>query len=292
MAGATPTAGATSLAGEARPPLPTDFTQMNRVVQYELLNYIRGRRFIVLLILALIIVTIFSGVTAYYRPAALLVSGLAFYGTWWAVITPLIALCAALFGGDAIAGEFQNKTGYFLFAHPVRRSSVFLGKMIAAFLASAAIITIYAAVTVGNGWYYTGAPPIQFWESFAFTLVYLIGVLGFTFLFSSLFKSGAMPIIVTLVLLLFGFTLISDLIVDVAHVEPWFIITYGGGIVADVLTVPYPAHFSSTTVRMGRFMVTLTSYHASIPEGIVIILIYAVLGTIGGYLLFRREDFT
>jgi len=286
MAAPTPTVH------EARAPLPTDFTQMTRVTQYELLNYVRSLRFIVLLIITLIIVGALTGVTAYYRPGALLVSGLAFYGTWWAAITALIALCAALFGGDAISGEFQNKTGYFLFAHPVRRSAVFLGKMSAAFLASAVIIAIYAAITVANGWYYTGAPPILFWDSFGFALIYLLGALGFTFLFSSLFKSGAMSIIVTLVLLLFGFALIDELVSALAHVEPWFSIVYGSGIIGDVLTVPYPAHYSSMTVGMGPRAITLSSYHATIPEGIVIILVYAVLGTIAGYLLFRQEDFT
>jgi len=285
-------AGATAIVGQDRPSLPSDFVQMTRVTKYELLNYVRSLRFLVLLVITLIIVGALTGVTAYYRPSALIVSGLAFYGTWWGVITALIALCGALFGGDAISGEFQNKTGYFLFAHPVRRSSVFLGKMAAAFLASAVIITIYAAITVANGWYYTGIPPIQFSESVGFALVYLLGALGFTFLFSSLFKSGAMSIIVTLVLLLFGFTIIDELVSVLAHVEPWFSLVYGGGIIADVLTVPYPLHFSQITTRMGRVSITLSTYHAGIPEGIAIILIYAILGAVAGYMLFRREDFT
>lgn len=276
----------------ARPPLPTDVTQMARVTKYELINYVRSLRFTILLLITVIILGALTGVTAYYRPPALLVNGLAFYGTWWTVITFLVALCAALFGGDAISGEFQNKTGYFLFGHPVRRSSVFLGKMIAAFLASAAVIFFYGAVTVANGWYYTGIPPIQFWESVSFTLVYLLGALGFTFMFSSLFKSGALSIIVTLVLLLFGFAIIDEVVTDVAHFEPWFSLVYADGIIGNVLLVPFPAHYTSMMVAMGRFHITLTTYNATIPEGIAIMLIYAVLGAIAGYVLFRREDFT
>jgi ABC-type transport system involved in multi-copper enzyme maturation permease subunit len=282
----------TAMAGEIRPPLPSDIIQMGRVTKYELLNYVRSLRFIVLLIITAIIIGALTGVTAYYRPPALLVSGLAFYGTWWSVITALIALCAALFGGDAISGEFQNKTGYFLFGHPIRRSSVFLGKMAAAFLASAVIIAVYAAVTVLNGWYYTGVPPIQFWESVAFALIYLLGALGFTFLFSSMFKSGAMSIIVTLVLLLFGFTIIDLLVTDVAHYEPWFSIVYADGIIGNVLTVPYPVHYMSSVVRMGRFAIRLTTWNPTISEGITIMLVYAVLGAIAGYYLFRQQDFT
>jgi ABC-type transport system involved in multi-copper enzyme maturation permease subunit len=275
-----------------RPPLPNDFTQLTRVTKYELLNYIRSLRFTILLIITVIILGALTGITAYYRPPALLVSGLAFYGTWWTVITFLIALCAALFGGDAISGEFQNKTGYFLFGHPVRRSSVFFGKMAAAFLASAAIISFYAVITIANGWYYTGPPPIQFSESVAFALVFVVGALGFTFMFSSLFKSGAMSIIVTLVLLLFGFAIIDELVTAVAHYEPWFSIVYADGIISNVLTVPFPPHHTSMVVGMGRFHIVLTTFNATIPEGIAIMLIYAVLGAIAGYALFRAEDFT
>lgn len=285
-------ATATASPAASRPALPSDFVQMTRVTKYELLNYVRGLRFIVLLVIVLVILGALTGVTAYYRPYSILANGFAFYGIWWAVITFLIALGAALFGGDAISGEFQNKTGYFLFGHPVRRSSVFFGKMVAAFLATALIIAIYAGITVANGWYYTGPPPIQLWESVAFALIYLLGALGFTFMFSSMFKSGAMSIIVTLVLLLFGFTIIDTVVTDLAGYEPWFSITYGSGIIANVLTVPYPAHFTSMAIGMGRRELVLTTYNPTIPEGIAILLIYAVLGAIAGYFLFRREDFT
>jgi ABC-2 type transport system permease protein len=285
-------ATATTTVRSTRPPLPTDVTQMTRVTQYELLNYFRSLRFIVLLIIVAIVLGALTGVTAYYRPVSLIGTALTFYGTWWGFIPFLIALCAALFAGDAIAGEFQNKTGYFLFGQPVRRSSVYLGKMIAAFLGSGLIVAFYAVITVGNGWYYVGVPPIQFWESVGFTLIYLLGALGFTFMFSSMFKSGALSIIVTLVLLLFGFMIIDDVVTALAHYEPWFSIVYADGIITNVFTVPFPAHFTSVVTHMGRFSIRVTTYNASIPEGIAIMLIYAVLGTIAGYFLFRREDLT
>jgi ABC-2 type transport system permease protein len=285
-------ATSTALAPAVRPSLPTDVDQMIRVTKYELLNYVRSLRFTVLLIIVLVVLGALTGVTAYYRPVSLIGSGLTFYGTWWGFIPFLIALCAALFGGDAISGEFQNKTGYFLIGNPVRRSSVYLGKMIAAFLGSGLIIAFYAVITLGNGAYYVGAPPIQFWESVGFTLIYLLGALGFTFMFSSMFKSGALSIIVTLVLLLFGFTIIDEVVTDLAHFEPWFSIVYGSGIIGNVFTVPFPAHYTSIVTHMGRFSIRVTTYNATIPEGIGIMLIYAVLGTIAGYLLFRREDFT
>src|ERR1039457_6742206 len=68
-----------------------------------------------------------------------------------AFLTAVLVLLGIFFGGDAIAGEFQNKTGYFTLPNPVRRSSVYVGKWLAAFIASTAILAIFAAITLANG---------------------------------------------------------------------------------------------------------------------------------------------
>jgi ABC-2 type transport system permease protein len=44
----------------------------------------------------------------------------------------MVILSGIFFGGDALFGEFQNKTGYFTIPNPVRRSSIYVGKWIAA----------------------------------------------------------------------------------------------------------------------------------------------------------------
>jgi ABC-2 type transport system permease protein len=68
-------------------------------------------------------------VVAYYRPEWFLSSSLSFYGEWWGnAVTFVIVLSGIFFGGDAISGEFQNKTGYFAIPNPIKRSSVYIGK--------------------------------------------------------------------------------------------------------------------------------------------------------------------
>src|SRR5207245_246081 len=78
-----------------------------------------------------------------------LTSSLGFYSFWWGnSITLVVILSGIFFGGDAISGEFQNKTGYFLVGNPLRRSSIYIGKWIAALTASLIIFAIYAAIAV------------------------------------------------------------------------------------------------------------------------------------------------
>jgi len=265
--------------------LPSSVSQVGTITKYELVNYFRSRRFFVLLIIGVIIGALLTALVGYYRPSGFLSSPLDFYSNWWAgSITFVIILSGIFYGGDAISGEFQNKTGYFLVANPLRRSSIYIGKWLGALIASVIMLLVFTAITVGNGIYYFGLNiPYQLWESLLFSILYLVAVLGFTFFFSSLFKTTSMSILVTAILFLFAFTLIQALVVGLVKIEPWFLITYGATIITNVLIDPYP----TTSTQFGAF-----NPYASIPEGIAILLAYFVVTAVLGLLLFERKEFT
>ncbi len=265
--------------------LPSSVSQVGTITKYELVNYFRSRRFFVLLIIGVIIGGLLTALVGYYRPSGFLSSPLDFYSNWWAgSITFVIILSGIFYGGDAISGEFQNKTGYFLVANPLRRSSIYIGKWLGALIASVIMLLVFTAITVGNGIYYFGLNiPYQLWESLLFSILYLVAVLGFTFFFSSLFKTTSMSILVTAILFLFAFTLIQALVVGLVKIEPWFLITYGATIITNVLIDPYP----TTSTQFGAF-----NPYASIPEGIAILLAYFVVTAVLGLLLFERKEFT
>src|SRR5216684_1309489 len=274
------------------PNLPGSIAQVGVMTKYELLNYFRSRRFFILLIIGLIISSILTAVVAYYGVNSFATTALGFYSFWWGnSVTLIVILSGIFFGGDAISGEFQNKTGYFLVGNPLRRSSIYVGKWIAALTASLIILAIYAAIAIGNGIYYFGATiPYQYGESLIFSVLYLIAVLGFTFFFSSLFKSSSMSILVTAILFLFAFSLIQVIVAGLVQIEPWFIITYGSGIIGNVLIDPYP---TTQPIRGagpgGRDGMT---FAATIPEGIAILLVYFLATAILGLVLFERKEFT
>ncbi len=278
--------------------VPSSVSQVGTVTKYELLNYFRSRRFFILLIIGLIISGLLTGLVAYYGVSTLAPCptitcsspALAFYSFWWAnSITFVIVLSGIFFGGDAISGEFQNKTGYFLVANPLRRSSIYAGKWLGALTASLIVFAVYAAITIGNGLYYFGADvPYQFAESLIFSVLYLIAVLGFTFFFSSLFKSSSMSILVTAILFLFAFSLIQLIVANLVQVEPWFIITYGAGIIGNVLMDTYP----TTQPVRGFGGREANVFAVTIPEGIAILLVYFVATAILGLVLFERKEFT
>lgn len=273
--------------------VPSSMTQVGITMKYTFLDYFRSRRFFILLIITLTISALLTFIVGYYRPESFLSSDLSFYSGWWGnSATFVIILSGVFFGGDAISGEFQNKTGYFGIPNPIRRSSIYVGKWLSAFIASSVILAIFAAITVGNGLYYFGLNvPYQFGLSLLFAWFYLAAVLGFTFFFSSLFKSSSMSILVTVILFLFVFSLVQTLVANLVKVEPWFILTYGAQIIGNILVVPYPPHTQVNTFGPGS-QVSLTTYNVTVPEGLVIIGLYFAITAILGLLLFERKEFT
>jgi ABC-2 type transport system permease protein len=273
--------------------VPSSSVQIGVTAKYTFLDYFRSRKFFILLTITLLIGALLTIVVGYYRPESFLASDISFYSSWWGITaTYVIVLSGIFFGGDAISGEFQNKTGYFGIPNPIRRSSIYIGKLLAALIASTAILGVFTAITMGNGIYYFGSNvPYQFGLSVLFAWFYLVAVLGFTFFFSSLFKSSSMSILVTAILFLFAFTLIETLVANLVQIEPWFILTYGGQIIGNILTVPYPPHTS-----LGRFgpgsQRTFTTYNVTVPEGLAIIGLYFIITAILGLVLFERKEFT
>jgi ABC-2 type transport system permease protein len=210
-------------------------------------------------------------------------------------VTIVIVFAGVIFGGDAIAGEFQNKTGYFLMGLPVRRTTVYSGKYIAAFVSSLVAVLAFALILVGNAAYYFGAGAFTaaFVESFLLAVVYLLALLGATFLFSSLFKTSTYAVLVVAVMFIFGFSILQALVAGLARVEPWFIISYASPVIGYPFDATIPAHMVTVTSMGPRgHTESFTSYNPTYVEGVVIMLGYFVVTAIAGLLLFEREEFS
>jgi ABC-2 type transport system permease protein len=247
----------------------------------------------------------------YYRPIGFVgfpgepasVAVLGFYGAGWGgTISLILILTAAFFGGDAISGEFQNKTGYFLVPNPIRRSAIYVGKWLAALLASTIILALFAVAVLANGLYYfPGTVPWQFEQSVAFAWVYMVAALSLMFAFSSLFKSSAVSTLLGVILLLVIFSFVDLLSSTVAGIEPWYSITYGAGVITNILSTSFPPHVTTEGIgaAIGRGAgnatsprFSLTVYNATVAEGLAIMIAYFLVMGVIGLVLFERKEFT
>jgi ABC-2 type transport system permease protein len=291
---------ATEVAGVTAPTLhvPDSMTQITKLTRYQLREYLRSRRFVALAGIVVVIGAILTAVVAHFR-GQIISTNVAFYGSFWGGgVFLVIVLAAVFFGGDAIAGEFQNKTGYFLMGLPIRRATVYVGKFIAAYLASLSMLLLFLLILLLNGLYYfpTAPFPWQLGVSLVLGIVYLSAVMGATFLFSSLFKTSAYGFVLTAILFLFGFTLLQDLVADLVKIEPWMIISYAESTIGSVFNPSVNWGLSGQSVTMttgvGPRMITTTTWTAGIAEGVVIMIAYLLITAIAGLWLFENEEFT
>ena len=147
------------------------------------------------------------------------------------------------------------------------------------------MLCVYEVVTFANVTYYFGASamPYQFWESFAFLGFAVCSALGLAFLFSSIFKNGAVSMLFSAALLLYGFTLLGNVIQRLTSLEPWFLLSYGAGIMENILVTPYPLHAITANGH--------TIYAATVPEGLLIMIGYFAVGLVVSLLIFKRREF-
>jgi ABC-2 type transport system permease protein len=220
--------------------------------------------------------------------AFFILSGTPPFTAWGGFATMAIAFLGIFFGSDAISGEFQNKTGYFSVPNPIRRSTIYLGKWMAAYIASSIVLGIYASLTIAASMYEAHAPTWGFGLSILFSYLYLAAVISLTFFISSIFKSTIHSFATSAAVLLVLF-LMFDSTAGMIHQEPWFILSYAGGIIGDVMSTPFPPQVSMQELAQGRVMAI---YHATVPEGLLVIGAYFAGALVLGLLLFRRKEFT
>jgi ABC-2 type transport system permease protein len=279
--------------GVPRRASPSSVVQAIRLTRYQLRDYLLSRRFILMMAIVVIIGVILTAVVGHYRPAGLIDNSNDLYGTLWAMFVYVVIVFAGIiFGGDAIAGEFQNKTGYFLMGLPIRRATAYAGKYLAAFIASMIAVLLYAVIILANGVFYLGggAFTVAFGESFLLATVYTLALLGAVFLFSSLFKTSTYAVLVVAVLFLFAFSILQEVLILVVNIEPWMLISYAAGVIGYPFAATLPTHVVHLVDGVASSPVV--GYHPTYLEGIGIMLGYFVFATLGGLLLFTREEFT
>lgn len=188
----------------------------------------------------------------------------------------LAIVVGAFFGGDAISTDFGTKTGYYILAQPVKRSVLLSGRYVAAFLVSSGIVAVYYLIAMvgGIGFFSFGAVP---WESFglSFLLALLLtaGVLSFAFSLSSLSRSPAIGLVITIIVLLVGLSIIDDVVTAVAGTSSlWFSILYAAGAIPGMVT----QGISGTT--------------PPVWQATAISAVYAVGFAAVAYVLYQREE--
>ncbi len=212
----------------------SNLEQLQIVIRYEFLKHFRRKRLyivlgIALLVEALVLILIPILMDKGYPDDALTMAALLAAGPSLAVIG------AVFFAGDAIAGEFESKTGFLLFINPVKRLVLWTGKFLAGFIATAILVIFsYIIIIIALLAIYQQVP-VELLKSFGLCLLYAGAVLSVTFLFSSLSK-GSMGATVITLLFIFVICGILEGVLTATGNPSWYILSAAGDSVTAVLS--------------------------------------------------------
>ncbi len=209
----------------------SELEKLRVVTGYEFLKHIRRRRLYVILGLTLIaelaVLILLPALMDGYPDNVMVMAAMLSIGPSMAVIG------AVFFAGDAIAGEFESRTGFLLFPNPVRRITLVMGKYLASCAAVILLIVFgYVIVCISLLAIY-GNIPIETAKSFGLCLLYAGSVLSVTFFFSSVSK-GAMGATVMTLVFIMVISGVIDGVLMMAGKPHWFLLSTAGDSVATV----------------------------------------------------------
>jgi ABC-2 type transport system permease protein len=210
----------------------SDFEKLGVVIKYEFLKHIRRARLyiilgIALLAEALVLILVPTLMTGGFPKDVNVMAALLTVGP------SMAALGAVFFAGDAIAGEYESKTGFLLFTNPVKRIILWSGKYLAGFIAIALMmIFTYIIIAISLFSIYQQIP-IEIFKSFGMAMFYAAATLSTTFLFSSISKGSMGATIMTLVFVWVICGILESVLMFTGN-PYWFVLSAGGDSIATV----------------------------------------------------------
>jgi ABC-type transport system involved in multi-copper enzyme maturation permease subunit len=209
----------------------TELEKLRIVIGYEFLKHIRRKRLYVILgltLLAELAVLILVPVLGDGYPDNVMVMA-----ALLSVGPALATIGAIFFAGDAIAGEFENKTGYILFTNPVGRMTLVIGKYLACYAAVLLLVVLgYVIVSISLLAIY-GNIPIETLSSFGLCLLYAGAVLSVTFFFSSISKGAMGATVITLVFIMVISSIIDSILMMTGQPH-WFMLSNNGDTISTI----------------------------------------------------------
>jgi ABC-2 type transport system permease protein len=208
-----------------------ELEKLRVVIGYEFLKHIRRKRLYVILgltlVAELVVLILLPALRGDYPDSVLVMAAILTIGPGLAVIG------GVFFAGDAIAGEFESKTGFMLFANPVRRITLIIGKYLASIAAMIILMIFgYLIICISLLSIY-GTIPVETLQSFGLAILYGGSVISITFLFSSFSKGAMGATVITLVFIMVIDPIVGTVLTMTDH-SSWFLLSTAGDSIATV----------------------------------------------------------
>ena len=200
------------------------------VMKNEVLKFVHSKRMALYLGLVLLILAIMT-FAPYIIGDGLPDTPGGISSMYLSLVSLIVLMSSTLFASISIVSEYEERTALIVFTRPIRKISIYVGKVLASLLVSWAFIILYYAVTAVVSSVVAGGIDPDLLTSLVLAFGYSFGTTGVALLVSSIMKKSNTSTILTFVILLAILPAIST-VMTVSGTDASFMLDQAGGTIA------------------------------------------------------------
>lgn len=248
-----------------------DLRQAGVVCKNEIKKFVRGKRLLLFGILIIAVILLLTTVPYLVGDGYEDSHEIATVFVMFAYI--IIELAAVLFTATSLVSEFEERTALILFTKPIRKWSIFLGKLMASLIIVGGFTLIYYGFIAVFSLIMEGSIAGGICTSLLISLLGVFGSAGIAMLMSSVFKKGSTASIMTLVVIMLVLSLVASLLNQF-------------GDISNIWNFNTALQYNMNVV-MASDTVSMTD----VTTACGVLVGYGVICNTVAYVLFRRRDF-
>lgn len=251
-----------------------DIRQSFVVMRNEITKFMRGKKMLIYAALTAVLLAIVTVALVFFSEGGLGgLKGHQIGENYTMLCIMMVMIAVTLFSSTSIVSEFEERTALILFTKPIRKRSIYFGKLLASSVVIVGFVAMYYLFVAALCLVGPGEVPADLWTSFAIAVMYAFATTGVAFLISSVMKKSSTSAIMTFFIL----ALLLDVLVTVVLLivngninkdDSWFMINSAGN---DLMLV-----FSKSVDAL---------------RDCAVLFVWGIVSMIGGYVLFKRRDF-
>ncbi len=207
-----------------------DISQIAVITKNELIKCVRGRKFMISLLIVLIIFLLITALQFVIDNWDHINSLGEFTSIYFDSFVMVVTLVVALLSSIAIVSEFEERTALILFTRPVRRTSILIGKILSCLIIESLIILLYFIMAWSLCYYKIGELPADLLTSFGMAVLYAFAASGVAFVISAFFKKGSVCTIISVLLIVLIIPIISTMVAS-NDGENWYMLDQAGRVI-------------------------------------------------------------
>jgi len=265
-----------------------DLRQSYVIAVNEVRKFIRGKKLLVYVIIVALIFALWTVLPVlagehftdvYTSPVTL-----AYYYLLFMML--LIPLAATLFASNTIVSEFEERTALVLFTRPVKKTSIFLGKLAGCLVLETLLIVIYYLCIAAVSLIYFKTVPTELFILLGIACLVITASTGIAILLSSVLKRSSTTSVLTFFLLLMIIPMVTVMLSVGGVQDTWFMFSLtnmGGGDPSVYLTPPV-----SFSIGDGQLIIE-PMVHLARQCGMLIA--WTIVPTVMAWYVFSKREF-